>query len=87
MKILAMFGAYKGSTEVPELLEAWDEYARDENVDGYFEAHEKWRTDPDLEAFAVVTFEVDGQAVHRALYPKPVTVAAEVVSVTSGGAR
>lgn len=87
MKILAMFGAYKGSTESPELLDAWDEYARDENVDGYFEAHEKWRTEPDLAAFAVVTIEVDESAIHRALYPKPVEVNSTIVADRAGGAR
>lgn len=87
MKIFAMFGAYKGSTEVPELLEAWDEYARDENPDGYNDALDKWKNEADVVAFAVVTFEVDELAVHRALYPKPVTITAQLVDDRQGGAR
>lgn len=86
MKIFAMFGAYKGA-EGPELLEAWDEYARDENPDGYNESLEKWKTEADVVAFAVVTFEVDELAIHRALYPKPLEVEATLVAEPTDGAR
>lgn len=82
-----MFGAHKTNTEVPELLDAWDEYTRDENPDGYEDAREKWANGSDLASFAIVTFEVDEQAIHRALYPKPVKVAATVVDEGTGGAR
>ena len=79
MKIFAMFGAYKDRADVPELLDAWDEYARDDNPDGYMEDHQRWSTDPDLVAFTEVTFEVDEQAIRRALSPEPLTLKAAVV--------
>lgn len=80
MKIYAMFGARPGNTETPELLDAWDEYTRDENEDGFEEARENWLQDSELIAFAVVTFEVDELAIHRALYPKQIEIAATLVA-------
>lgn len=79
MKIYAMFGVRDGAGQNPELVDAWDEYTRDENPEGYDEAREKWAEGSSLAAFAVVTFEVDEQAVQRALFPPPVPVSAEVV--------
>lgn len=88
MKIYAMFGVYKNvDGNTPELLTAWDEYAREENPDGYDSDYQSWSSDRDLAAFAVVTFEVDEVAVRGALFPPPVAVAATVVDDSKAGAR
>lgn len=79
MKIFAMFGTRKSGEDEPELLDAWDEHTVDENPDGYRETRDKWIEGSDLDAFAVVTFEVSDKAVLAALYPDAATVEAEIV--------
>lgn len=87
MKINALFVTRTHATDVPELVEAWDEYTVDENPDGYKAALAKWRgylNDGDVDAFTVVTLRVSAQTVLNALYPDPVVVNAEVVDVSGG---
>jgi hypothetical protein len=88
MKINALFVTRKGDTDVPELVDAWDEYTIDENPDGYTDAIAKWRgylNDGDVDAFTVVTLRVSAQAVLNALYPDPVVLNAEIVDGGGSG--
>lgn len=79
MRIYGLFVTREGNTEFPEMVDAWDEYTRDENEDGYQDAVGKWQSETDVDAFAVVEFELPEQAVMNALYPDPVVVEAKVV--------
>lgn len=87
MKINALFVTRKGNTDVPELVDAWDEFTIDENLDGYNAAVAKWQgylATGDVDAFTVVTLRVPEQPVLNALYPDPVELDAEIVADGSG---
>lgn len=41
MKLICLFGTRKNSTDLPELMVAWDEYCADANYEGFEEECER----------------------------------------------
>jgi len=78
MRIYAIFGQRNCTYEdeyAPELLEAWDEYAIDENEQGWDEKLDKWFSmqGPSKEFSKIEVFhiEVDEEMIYRVLRTSP----------------
>ena len=80
MMIFGLFITRKHEKDIPELVDAWDEYTIEENPDGYQEAIRKWQGEEDVDSFAVVGFSASDQLLLNALYPDPVVIEAKDLS-------
>lgn len=79
MKVMTMWGVRRGFEEdMPELMEAWDEYSIDNWVEGWEEACDKARTSwgDDLVAWRILELDVDNASVLAAFAPKTIKAVA-----------
>lgn len=79
MRIHALFVTRTYERTTAELVDAWDEYAVDDNPEGFDKARKKAAMGDEVHAFAEVIFEVSEQAVMNALYPDPVVLPSKII--------
>jgi len=76
MKIHTIWGS-RPDSEIPELLDSWDEYTIEENESGYAEAVKKAGTRTEFSAIRIVILNVPTKAVLAAFAAPVIDAEAE----------